>query len=84
MQGVLILNLALNIPESRRTPNPQLFQVLGFTPTLGQVRVATWLVVVANAGSHDPICVLLSRSLGLRPLQSLNVVSRTLIGIPFC
>ncbi len=24
------------------TPNPQLFQVLGFTPTLGQVRVATW------------------------------------------
>jgi len=32
---------ALNIRESRRTPNPQLFQVLGFTPTLGQVRVAT-------------------------------------------
>ncbi len=32
---------ALNIQESRRTPNPQLFQVLGFTPTLGQVRVAT-------------------------------------------
>jgi hypothetical protein len=32
---------ALNIWESRRTPNPQLFQVLGFTPTLGQVRVAT-------------------------------------------
>jgi hypothetical protein len=27
---------ALNIRESRRTPNPQLFQVLGFTPTLGQ------------------------------------------------
>jgi len=34
---------ALNIRESRRTPNPQLFQVLGFTPTLGQVRVATIL-----------------------------------------
>ncbi len=32
---------ALNIRESRRTPNPQLFQVLGFTPTLAQVRVAT-------------------------------------------
>jgi hypothetical protein len=32
---------ARNIRESRRTPNPQLFQVLGFTPTLGQVRVAT-------------------------------------------
>jgi hypothetical protein len=32
---------ALNVRESRRTPNPQLFQVLGFTPTLGQVGVAT-------------------------------------------
>jgi hypothetical protein len=32
---------ALNIRESRRTPNPNLFQVLGFTLTLGQVRVAT-------------------------------------------
>jgi hypothetical protein len=32
---------ALNIRESRRTPNPQLFQVLGFTPTLGQSEVAT-------------------------------------------
>jgi len=32
---------ALNIRESRRTPNPQLFQVLGFTPTLGQSTVAT-------------------------------------------
>jgi hypothetical protein len=31
----------LNIRESRRTPNPNSFQVLGFTPTLGQVRVAT-------------------------------------------
>jgi hypothetical protein len=27
--------------ESRRTPNPHFFQVLGFTPTLGQSRVAT-------------------------------------------
>jgi hypothetical protein len=32
---------ALNSRESRRTPNPNSFQVLGFTPTLGQVRVAT-------------------------------------------
>ncbi len=32
---------ALNIRESQRTPIPQLFQVLGFTPTLGQSRVAT-------------------------------------------
>jgi hypothetical protein len=30
---------ALNIRESRRTPNPHFFQVLGFTPTLGQSRV---------------------------------------------
>jgi hypothetical protein len=33
----------LNIRESRRTPNPHFFQVLGFTPTLGQSRVATHL-----------------------------------------
>jgi hypothetical protein len=32
---------ALNIRESRKTPNLQLFQVLGFTPTLGQSGVAT-------------------------------------------
>jgi hypothetical protein len=32
---------ALNIWESWRTPNLQLFQVLGFTPTLGQSGVAT-------------------------------------------
>jgi hypothetical protein len=31
---------ALNIRESWRTPNLQLFQVLGFTPTLGQSGVA--------------------------------------------
>jgi hypothetical protein len=31
---------ALNIRESRRTLNPHFFQVLGFTPTLGQSRVA--------------------------------------------
>jgi len=27
--------------ESQRTPNPHFFQVLGFTPTLGQSKVAT-------------------------------------------
>jgi len=32
---------ALNIRESQGTPNPHFFQVLGFTPTLGQSRVAT-------------------------------------------
>ncbi len=46
---------ALNIRESQRTPNLQLFQVLGFTPTLGQSGVATigylslfywWLLLV--------------------------------------
>jgi hypothetical protein len=31
----------LNIRESQRTPNLQLFQVLGFTPTLGQSEVPT-------------------------------------------
>jgi hypothetical protein len=35
---------ALNIWESRRTPNPHFFQVLGFTPTLGQSRVATLMI----------------------------------------
>ncbi len=34
----------LNIRESRRTPSPHFFQVLGFTPTLGQCRVATKMV----------------------------------------
>jgi hypothetical protein len=43
---------ALNIRESRRTPNPQLFQVLGFTPTLGQVRVATMELWVINSQFH--------------------------------
>jgi hypothetical protein len=38
---------ALNIRESRRTPNPQLFQVLGFTPTLGQSGVVTrWVKII--------------------------------------
>jgi hypothetical protein len=34
----------LNIRESWRTPTPHFFQVLGFTPTLGQRRVATILL----------------------------------------
>ncbi len=37
----------LNIRESQRTPNPQLFQVLGFTLTLGQSGVVTSRI------SHD-------------------------------
>jgi hypothetical protein len=37
---------ALNIRESRRTPNPRFFQVLGFTPTLGQSRVATEILKI--------------------------------------
>jgi hypothetical protein len=44
---------ALNIRESRRTPNPQLFQVLGFTPTLGQSGVATHEVVTNYCGNVD-------------------------------
>jgi hypothetical protein len=40
---------ALNIRESRRTPNPHFFQVLGFTPTLGQSRVATACDVIRIA-----------------------------------
>ncbi len=36
---------ALNIRESQRTPNPHFFQVLNFTPTPGQSRVATLLVL---------------------------------------
>jgi hypothetical protein len=47
---------ALNIRESRRTPNPHFFQVLGFTFTLGQSRVAT------KMGAHLGVC-------GFIPLQ---------------
>jgi hypothetical protein len=39
---------ALNIRESRRTPNPHFFQVLGFTPTLGQSRVATGTLLASK------------------------------------
>jgi hypothetical protein len=39
---------ALNIRESRRTPNPHFFQVLGFTPTLGQSKVATIYEIVVK------------------------------------
>jgi hypothetical protein len=44
MQGIGPCCRALNIRESRKTPNLQLFQVLGFTPTLGQSGVATLMV----------------------------------------
>jgi len=44
---------ALNIRESRRTPNPHFFQVLGFTPTLGQSRVATMSFRVREADKVD-------------------------------
>jgi hypothetical protein len=52
---------ALNIRESRRTPNPQLFQVLGFTPTLGQSGVATHIItwclqaIMSSFGCHGVI-----------------------------
>ncbi len=56
---------ALNIRESRKTPNPQLFQVLGFTPTLGQVRVATftslrakYIVATFNANIRKAIHII--------------------------
>jgi hypothetical protein len=39
---------ALNIRESRRTPNPNSFQMLGFTPTLGRVRVATIMTSLSS------------------------------------
>ncbi len=47
---------ALNIRESRKTPNLQLFQVLGFTPTLGQSGVATGKLIKGNVATeviHD-------------------------------
>ncbi len=50
---------ALNIRESRRTTNPHFFQVLGFTPTLGQSRVATCIVRFYRFGSRS-----ISKSIG--------------------
>jgi len=44
---------ALNIRESRRTPNLQLFQVLGFTPTLGQSGVVTPIIFNMSWGCYD-------------------------------
>jgi hypothetical protein len=43
---------ALNIRKSRRTPNPHFFQVLGFTPTLGQSRVVTCAILVHERGER--------------------------------
>jgi hypothetical protein len=50
---------ALNIRESRRTPNPHFFQVLGFTPTLDQVRVATGKVY--STFTNKPWCLILDK-----------------------
>jgi hypothetical protein len=47
---------ALNIRESRRIPNPHFFQVLGFTPTLGQSRVAT-INILFNLFDINKICI---------------------------
>jgi hypothetical protein len=44
---------ALNIRESWRTPNLHFFQVLGFTPTLGQSRVATISPPLIVSFSHE-------------------------------
>jgi len=41
---------ALNIRESQRAPNLQLFQVLGFTPTLGQSGVVTSMEPTTYSG----------------------------------
>jgi len=43
----------MNIWESRRTPNPHFFQVLGFTATLGQSGVAT--VVDVNLTTRSKV-----------------------------
>jgi len=55
---------ALSIRESWRTQNPQLFQVLGFTRTFGQVRVATlhitWLIIWFNMHINLCNCFLIS------------------------
>jgi hypothetical protein len=57
---------ALNIRESRRTPNPQPFQVLGFTPTLGQSGVATFRV---------------SLGLNYKPLSATGSKKRLFMGV---
>jgi hypothetical protein len=55
---------------------------LAGTCTCSKCTPKGWLVVAANVGSHDPIRILYSCSLGLRFSQNPNVVSRTLISIP--
>ncbi len=74
---------ALNIRESRRTPNPQLFQVLGFTPTLGQVRVATFFMKLTLdaptiASTKSNLCLLTN----VKTLLGLNVIM-PLLGVVY-
>jgi hypothetical protein len=70
---------ALNLRESRRTPNPQLFQVLGFTPTLGQSGVAT--IYVKNKGSNLDTLINALKSIVLcSPLQLLIPFVRSCFG----
>jgi hypothetical protein len=53
---------ALNIWESRRIPNPHFFQVLGFTPTLGQSRVATITISTTSDYHHHHVKDLICRT----------------------
>jgi hypothetical protein len=62
---------ALNIQESRRTPNPRFFQVLGFTPTLGQSRVATLLVLQQTTGNLGLTRFTMTRTWGKPPFSPL-------------
>jgi hypothetical protein len=48
----------LNIRESRRTPSPQLWECLGFTPTLGQSGVATKSVLLYLGNNIDNILLI--------------------------
>jgi hypothetical protein len=65
---------ALNIRESRRTPNPRFSQVLGFTPTLGQSRVATTsaLYCYKFLGHGTTTCPWMMRALPFIQGQGIN------------
>jgi hypothetical protein len=61
---------ALNIPKSRKTPNLQLFQVLGFTPTLGQSGVTTvWASIRPGYVLYPYLGPLYTRSQGQCSIQ---------------
>jgi hypothetical protein len=68
----------LNIRESRRTPNPHFFQVLGLTPTLGQSRVAT----VFACGSFTQKCFNYALTILLFGLCKSMWVIELLINLP--